>query len=241
MKKVLIIEDNKLFLETLKDFLETKGFSVETLMEGSGALEKVKKINPDIILVDVLLPGKDGFQICSQLKNDVDTASIPIVLMTGDETVDIDKGFSLGADDCIFKPFDLNDVEHRIINIVEKKRRILIVDDDRKIGDMLTIALTKEKYDVHVLYDGSNIFDVIRKENPDLIFLDISLQIPPTGLEISRQIKSNALTKHVPLLMFTGSKDAEMIDKCFEHGADDYLFKPFTIPELLEKIKKYLK
>ncbi|OGS18927.1 MAG: hypothetical protein A2219_07855 [Elusimicrobia bacterium RIFOXYA2_FULL_50_26] len=239
-KKIFIVEDNKPFLETLSDFLVSKGYDVESLAIGKGAAEKIKATGADLVMLDIVLPDTDGFQICRDIKSDPVTAAVPIMLMTGNETIDIDKGFALGADECIYKPFNLEDVALRIARLLTRKQKIFIVDDDRKIGDMLTLMLTEQKYDVVVFYEGKGVVETAKKERPDLLLLDINLGLPPGGIDICGELKADALTRTIPIIMFTANDDVESVERSFACGADDYIFKPFKVPELLLKVRKYL-
>jgi len=238
--KIMIIEDNKSFLETIQDLLETKDFQVAAYTEGRNIAQNIAKEKPDLLMLDINLPGEDGFSICRQIKSAPETRALPIILMTGDATIDIDKGFALGADDCIFKPFDIDDVIARIKKLARRDPRVLLVEDDRKICEMVTAMLAEKHYDAKAVNDGRDIINVVKGFSPDLILLDISLQIPPDGIEICRLLKSDSETRKTPVVMLTANEDADSIEKCFAFGADDYLFKPFKTQDLLLRIKKYI-
>lgn len=239
--KVLVIDDNQVVLDVTAAGLEAEGFTVDTALDGNTGLAKSSEMKPDLVLLDVKLPDIDGFQVCKELRSRPATQATPVIMMTGDRTVDIDKGFAVGADDCIIKPIDLAYLSARIIKLVKKKQKILLVDDDRQICDMLADVLGKQDFDVEVHYDGRNILDVVRKAHPDIIFLDVSLPVGPDGLEMCMQIKNNPETKHIPVIMLTANESVDSVEKCFNFGAEDYIFKPFKIPDLLLKLRKYLK
>ncbi len=104
--RILIIEDEEDIRELVRYNLEREGFSVSEAESGEEGLKKISKKRPDLILLDLMLPGKDGMQICRELRQDVDARSIPIIMMTarGEES-DIVAGLELGAEDYIVKPF----------------------------------------------------------------------------------------------------------------------------------------
>ena len=85
-----------------------------------------------------------------------------------------------------------------------------------------------------------DLINKILKNRPDLLLLDISLRIPPDGIEICKSLKADDRTKDIPVIMLTANDNTESVEKCFEFGADDYVFKPFNIPDLLLKMRKYL-
>lgn len=117
------------------------------------------------------------------------------------------------------------------------KQKILVVDDEKPIADILQFTLKKEGYDVICAYDGEEAILLANKENPDLILLDIMLP-KKDGMEVCRTLRQ---TSEVPIIMLT-AKDSE-IDKVLglEFGADDYVTKPFGTRELLARVKVQLR
>lgn len=115
--------------------------------------------------------------------------------------------------------------------------KILIVDDEKPIVDSIKYTLYKEGYDVVVSYDGEDALEKFKKENPDLIILDIMLP-KLSGLEVCRIIRR---TSNVPIIMLTAK--GEDMDKVIglELGADDYVSKPFSLRELVARIKAILR
>jgi DNA-binding response OmpR family regulator len=238
---LLVIDDNQALLETMSIGLEADGFTVATAPDGKKGLDKASAIKPHLILLDVRLPDIDGFQVCRELRRNPDTAATPVILVTGDRTVDIDKGFAVGADDCIMKPVDLGYLSNRILKLVNKRNKVLVIDDDRQICDMLARIIIDQQCDAHVCHDGMNMMDVVRSEKPDLVLLDISLPVGPDGVELCRTIKNDPEAKTIPVIMLTANEHMDSIEKCFEYGAEDYIFKPFNINDLLLRVRKYIK
>ncbi|MBD1937302.1 EAL domain-containing response regulator [Microcoleus sp. FACHB-68] len=112
---ILIVDDNSTNLKVLFSFLRESGFKVLVAKDGESALEKLKEVSPDIILLDVMMPGIDGFETCYRLKASVATKDIPVIFMTAlTERVDKVKGLSLGAVDYITKPFQQEEVLARV-------------------------------------------------------------------------------------------------------------------------------
>lgn len=238
--KVLVIDDDNAVLESTAAALELEGFQVMTASNGGQGFQLITNQHPDMILLDVRLPDIDGFDMCKRIRKDPQTLNIPVIMVTGDRTVDIENGFSVGADDCIIKPIDMDYLVSRIKKLTQKNIKILLIEDDRQICDILTNVMTNQKYDLEVLNEGNNIIEKLKKDRPDLILLDITLAVPPDGIEICRLIKRDEYTKDIPVIMLTGSDNTESVEKCFGYGAEDYVFKPFNIQDLLLKIKKYI-
>lgn len=110
-KKILVIEDNKRLLSNLKTFLESTGFIIETATDGENGIVKAKEMKPDLIICDISIPVKDGYEVLNELLKNKRTKRIPFIFLTAKvEREDFRKGMLLGADDYIFKPFDLDDL-----------------------------------------------------------------------------------------------------------------------------------
>ena len=111
---VLIVDDTETNVDMLVEALGDD-YEVMVAMDGEDALEMAAEEPQDLILLDVMMPGMDGFEVCEKLKLSPETASIPVIFMTGKtDKEDRDRGMALGAIDYIFKPFDIVDVQTRI-------------------------------------------------------------------------------------------------------------------------------
>ena len=121
--RVLIVDDTPENIHILMTFLR-KTCDVVAATNGARALECARgEAPPDLILLDVMMPGMSGYQVCQQLKSDPSTADIPVIFVTGlNDVVDEEKGLSLGAVDYITKPFDAGLVRARVKNHLELKR-----------------------------------------------------------------------------------------------------------------------
>jgi len=117
-KKVLVVDDEKTLVKALTFNLEKEGYEVVTAYDGEEALKQVESDNPDLVILDLMLPGLDGFEVCRRVRKNLD---IPIIMLTakGD---DIDKilGLELGADDYITKPFNPRELIARVKAILRR-------------------------------------------------------------------------------------------------------------------------
>ena len=112
---ILIVDDNQTNLDVLFELLKNYGFKVLVAQDGESAIEQIQYIHPDLILLDIMMPGIDGFETCHRLKSDPPTQDIPIIFMSAlSATVDKVKGFQTGAVDYITKPFQHEEVLSRI-------------------------------------------------------------------------------------------------------------------------------
>jgi len=119
--KILIVDDELDTLLPLKRALEMEDFNVIEAQDGVEALEKVRAEIPDLVLLDLMLPKINGFEVCQRLKQDEATSAIPIIMLTAKgETSDKVEGIEIGADDYVTKPFDLAELKARIKAVLRR-------------------------------------------------------------------------------------------------------------------------
>jgi two-component system alkaline phosphatase synthesis response regulator PhoP len=121
-QKVLIVDDEMDALLSLKVALEAEGYNVAEAKDGYEAINKVHSEKPDVILLDLMIPGIDGFEVCNQLKSDDMYRHIPIIMLTARGEID-DKveGIELGADDYVTKPFNLKELKARVKMVLRRQ------------------------------------------------------------------------------------------------------------------------
>lgn len=120
--KIAIIDDEKALVETLKSFLEERGFSVISAYDGVSGLELIKREKPDIVILDITMPELDGRDVLIQLKKNEDTKSIPVIMLTvKNEPFEVDYGMELGADDYLPKPCEVHRLLKHIDAILKKR------------------------------------------------------------------------------------------------------------------------
>ncbi len=127
-QKILIIEDEKKIADLLREYLENSGYRTDWIDNGSLAVSGFKKVNPSLVLLDLMLPGMDGIEVCKELRK---ISNIPIIMVTAKiEEVDRLIGLELGADDYICKPFSPREVVARVKSVL---RRVFIEPETRKL------------------------------------------------------------------------------------------------------------
>jgi putative two-component system response regulator len=121
--KILIVDDEFSGRQTLESVLEVDGYSIEMAENGFEALEKVRQVLPDVILLDVMMPGMTGFEVCQKIRSDPLVAEIPIIVLTAlDDRESLLNALKAGADDFITKPFDRYELRARLIGITKLNR-----------------------------------------------------------------------------------------------------------------------
>jgi two-component system alkaline phosphatase synthesis response regulator PhoP len=120
-EKILIVDDEVDALTALKVALESDGYNVIEALDGFEGISKAKSETPDVILLDIMMPGMDGFEVCRRLKSDPQLSSIPVIMLTAKGEVD-DKveGLEMGADDYVTKPFNLKELKARIKSVIRR-------------------------------------------------------------------------------------------------------------------------
>lgn len=141
---ILIIEDESTLINNLADKLRAEGYKVSTAMNGEVGWEKVREEKPDLLVLDIMLPGLDGLSLCRMVRNDASTRHIPIIMLTARGT-EVDKivGLESGADDYIVKPFGLGEFLARVRAVL---RRIVLettnLQQDEMISEDLILNMT---------------------------------------------------------------------------------------------------
>ena len=149
-KKALIIEDDANIRELLRLYLEKDGFEVFGVSDGSNGLREYKRINPDLILLDIMLPVMDGWQVCRDIRK---KSSVPIIMLTAKgETNDKVSGLEMGADDYVTKPFEVKELIARVHAVMRRKDGETAMEKKLEF-DKLTINL--DSYELIV--DGKKI------------------------------------------------------------------------------------
>jgi two-component system, OmpR family, response regulator MprA len=135
---VLVIDDQENIIEFIKLGLKYEGFLVESAADGPQGLAAAQRLNPDLIILDVMLPGMDGLEVCSNLRNNPTTRDIPILMLTAkDDVRDRIAGLDTGADDYLTKPFSFEELVARIRAILRRQNRGRGDENDVAHGQIL--------------------------------------------------------------------------------------------------------
>ena len=173
-ERILIVDDEEDVLELVQYNLDRSGYYIETATSGEQALMHTKKRIPDLIILDLMLPGIDGLEVCKQLKSNVKTEGIPIIMLTAKgEEADIVTGLELGADDYVTKPFSPKVLVARIRRLLHRAVSRDLERPPLKIQDLMIDpgrreVLVKGK-SVHLTFTEFNILYALAKR-PGLVF-----------------------------------------------------------------------
>lgn len=134
MEKVLVVDDNPHNCELMSDLLTNWGYEVNTVGQGTEAIEVAGRDFPDIILLDVMLPGMNGFEVCHEIKTNPQTRDIPVIMLTVlNEADDRIRGLKVGADYFISKPFNYQELKFRLAALLQQKQRIDSMEEGQPV------------------------------------------------------------------------------------------------------------
>ncbi|OIO38508.1 MAG: hypothetical protein AUJ75_02650 [Candidatus Omnitrophica bacterium CG1_02_49_10] len=244
-KKILIIDDDADIRDIIRHFLEGEGYRVHECSSSAEAVKEAESYKPDLITLDVLMPGIDGFQVHSLLKANPSTSRIPIVVVSilGDE-----GKFRGGISAFICKPFEKQELISVVSTVLNKTddtkggavKKILIVDDEPDIVDIVKIYMQSAGYETCEACDGIEAIEKVRKELPDLIVLDVKMP-HMDGYEVIKVLKKDERYGKIPIVILTATKrQGTDKDTFLRLGASGYIAKPFTEESLLSEIRAIL-
>ena len=207
-QKVLVVDDEQSIVTLLKYNLETAGYIVDVAYDGEEALKKVKEVKPELIVLDVMLPKKDGIEVCKTIRSDKNL--VPILMLTAkDDEFDRVLGLELGADDYMTKPFSPREVVARVKAILRRSQIANeVVKDDVEDEDIVidNIRIRPEFFEV---YRDDTLLELTPKEFELLLYL-----IERQGRVITREHMLNSVWNYE----FAG--DSRIVDVHISHLRD---------------------
>jgi DNA-binding response OmpR family regulator len=156
-ERILVVDDEANIIDLVRLYLERDGFKVEAAEDGAQALEKIRSLSPDLVILDIMLPEIDGFEVCRRVRNDSD---VPIIMLTArDEDIDKIVGLELGADDYLTKPFNPRELAARVKAILRRTERSPQVDSRPVVIGNLSIDPARREVTV-----GGDVVNLRAKE-----------------------------------------------------------------------------
>lgn len=269
--RVLVVDDILSNVKLLEAKLTSEYFEVVTAFSGMEALGKIEDCDPDIVLLDVMMPGMDGFEVCRRIKCNPKTAHIPVVMVTAlDQPSDRVAGLEAGADDFLTKPVDDAALFARVRSLVRLK---MMTDELRMreatgqgmglVDPATTFAEAQVAGRILMIEDRADsaawFATALRKDNDvacvdtfeealvrvrggDFDLIIVSLGMRGfDGLRLCSQLRSLPEGRNVPILVVVSETDRRKLHQALEMGVNDYLTRPVETNELVARVRTQLR
>jgi CheY-like chemotaxis protein len=196
---VLVIDDEPAVREIVQRFLTREGYRVETAASGEDGLRLARAAAPDVITLDVLMPGMDGWPVLAALKADPRLADVPVIMLTIVEEKNL--GYALGAAEYLVKPLDRD----RLVEVIRRhrpERPILVVDDEPEQRALLRRILEREGYAVVEADNGVVALARLREHAVGLVLLDLMMP-EMDGFELVEELRRQEAWRTLPVVVIT--------------------------------------
>jgi DNA-binding response OmpR family regulator len=260
MKTILIIEDDQKIALALQVRLRANRYAVSVASDAIVGASLGRTVKPDLILLDISLPGGNGFELAETFHHMPETKGTPIIIITASKSPELlQKVMDMGAIGLFEKPFDteklLYSIEREMNRIgspdarksassagVKKDRQepkqVLIIEDDQKIAMALALRLNAAGYETTTAYDALTGLNAAISNRPALVLLDISMPAGD-GFSVAEKIQTLIPTP-TPIIFLTASKKSDFREKAKKLGAAGYFEKPYEAEKLFGAIRRAL-
>lgn len=254
MKKILIIEDNMFLGSALEEKLKKEGYDPILVSDGEEGLKQISVQKPDLILLDILLPTKNGYEILEAKRQDPAIAFIPVIIISNSgQPIEINHAIELGIRDYLVKAdLDPEEVLEKIkatLGTVDEEvpsavtlagKKVLWVEDDSFLGDILAKKLGTEGCVVLYAKSGEEALKLLEGTIPDIVLLDLVLP-GLTGFDVLETIKTNEKTKQIPVIVLSNLAQESEVERTRKLGAEKHIMKANMDPsQIIKEIAELL-
>jgi PAS domain S-box-containing protein len=206
-KRILVIDDDPDAVYILQENLNPQEFEIIGRLNGKDGLLAAREQQPHAILLDIIMPGTDGWQVLHDLKADSATSGIPVILLTIVDNKAL--GFQLGAAAYLLKPLDAVEVRNTLNQVtrsnIQSPKHILVVDDDPSVVDLLRQSLPESDFSVESALDGEAGLRAIETKRPDIVLLDL-LMPRLDGFEVIERLRENPKTQNLSVIVISAKE-----------------------------------
>ena len=268
--RVLVVDDIKANVKLLEAKLKAEYYDVLTAFNGEDALKIIEEEHPDIVLLDVMMPGMDGFEVCQAIRSNPKIAHIPVVLVTAlDQSQDRVQGLKAGADDFLTKPVNdialcarvkslvrlkmmtdelmLRQSTGEQMGLVQKEEDVtkdqsgrILVIEDRRVAAQQVSLTLSDNCDVVVESDEQEVLIKVRSDEYDVIIVSLDLQ-ESDGLRLCSQLRTIEATRGTPILAISDEGEMKRLLRGLDLGVNDYVTRPLDHNELKARVQTLLK
>jgi CheY-like chemotaxis protein len=243
MAKILLIEDDTIQIELIKKHLEPQGHIVVVARNGQEGIKSAREDRPDMILMDMIMPGMHGLEATIKLKEDPLTTEIPIMALTIMSSPKfVQECYRAGIIGYIKKPYNPKILLESVERVVGKPERrvakIMMVAGASRLATMIEMRLVRQGYQVDAFAGARSALARLAKEKPDALFLDISLPEKHVAMVFDEVGKSEA-TQDIPVVIFSAQSNKEALEAALARwGARGYLSSASDISNVMRRIKE---
>ena len=234
---VLVIDDDPAIRDILTRVLVAEGLQAVTASDGEEGLRRARELNPDLIILDVLMPKVDGWSVLSTLKADDQLSDIPVIMQSVSD--DRDLGYMLGATEYLVKPVD----REKLISLLRQhiqteEATIMVVDDDESTRRAIASSLDRQGWLVEQAGNGIEALKILEHQQPSAILLDLMMP-EMDGFEFLEEFQANKEWQNVPVIVLT-SKDLNAEDRKRLNGGVERVLAKGAVnrDSFLENVKR---
>lgn len=252
---LLLVEDSLLLRTRIALWLQEEGYHVLEADNGKMALEMARANQPDLILMDVMMPELNGLEATAHLRVDPELADIPVIILTTlIEREDVQRALRYNIDDFLAKPIRRRHLTQRVAACLKKhpregerrlskmahaSNRVLVADDSSLFRQRIGLSLREEGFQVIEADNGKHALEKARKHKPDLILMDVMMP-EMDGLEATMRIREEQALQDLPIIILTSRNEVADVQRAIPFNINDYIAKPFNQDHLIDRVKACL-
>ncbi|HAN45396.1 MAG TPA: hybrid sensor histidine kinase/response regulator, partial [Cyanobacteria bacterium UBA8156] len=200
---ILAIDDDPAVREIVQRFLSKQGFAVLLAASGRDGLKLARQCRPQAILLDVMMPEMDGWQVLSTLKADPETAEIPVIMLS--MVAERNQAFRLGAHEYLVKPLERSQLLQTLGKITTGAATLLVVEDDASSRELVCRLLHEAGYRTRTAANGLAALESLAQEVPDAILLDLTMP-EMDGFQFMEHLRQEPSLSHIPVIVLTAAE-----------------------------------
>ena len=239
-RRLLIVDDDRLLAEQIAEEAETWGMDVKIATTVQEARPAIVTYSPGLILLDLNFPepGEDGIILLEELARNRPEIPVVVLLTVRDSFQDRLSVSRLGSQAFLQKPLPMPQIMEVAMEVIQRSHtaaKVLIVDDDPQELQGLKTLLSPWGLELETLHDPRSFWQSLETFMPDLLVLDFEMP-HYSGIELCQVVRNEPQWRKVPILFLTAHTDSATVDRIFQAGADDYVSKPISGPELISRL-----